>query len=110
MKNETEVKIEYWDDGSTKSETHFKNGKKEGLETLWWKDGRKKSCVHYKDGKKEGFETCWFENIEDGDQKSYTYYKDGKPIELTNDEIKLLQEQEYKKLTETMWDEYKEQV
>ena len=31
-----EVKKEYWENGKLRSETHYKNGKKDGLETSWW--------------------------------------------------------------------------
>jgi rhodanese-related sulfurtransferase len=36
-----EVKKEYWDNGKLKSETHYKDGKPNGLETDWSKDGNK---------------------------------------------------------------------
>ena len=38
---ETEVKKEYWNNGKLKSETHYKNGKQEGLKTTWDDDSRK---------------------------------------------------------------------
>ena len=71
---EQEVKKEYWDNGKVKSETHFKNGKKEGLETSWFENGEKMSESYYKDGKIEGLHTVWFEN---GKKKSIKHYKDG---------------------------------
>ena len=37
-----EVKKEYWDNGKLKSETHYKDGKEEGLSTFWYKTGEKK--------------------------------------------------------------------
>ena len=36
-----EVKKEYWDNGKLRSETHYKNGKQDGLETYWYKSGQK---------------------------------------------------------------------
>lgn len=36
-----EVKKEYHDNGKLRWEQHYKNGKKEGLETLWYESGEK---------------------------------------------------------------------
>ena len=52
-----EVKKEYWDNGKLKSETHYKDGKKEGLKTYWDKNGIKTGETPYKNGKLEGLET-----------------------------------------------------
>ena len=48
-----EVKREYWDNGKLKTESHYKNGKKEGLETGWDEYGEKQYEVPHKNGKKE---------------------------------------------------------
>ncbi len=56
---EPEVKKEYWDNGRLKSETHYKNGKEEGLETFWYKTGKKKNETHYKNGKENGILKTW---------------------------------------------------
>ena len=40
-----DVKKEYWDNGKLKIETHYKNGKPEGLATHWFWSGNKKSKV-----------------------------------------------------------------
>ena len=34
-----EVKKEYYENGKLKSETHYKNGKFEGLSTFWYESG-----------------------------------------------------------------------
>ena len=39
---EEEVKKEYWDNGKLKKDTHYKDGKLEGLETIWYESGEKK--------------------------------------------------------------------
>ncbi len=36
-----EVKKEYYDNGKLKVETHYKDGKKDGLETEWHESGTK---------------------------------------------------------------------
>ena len=36
-----EVKKKYWGSGMLQSETHYKNGIKEGLETYWFMSGKK---------------------------------------------------------------------
>jgi len=41
---------EYWDNGKLKSETHYKNWKKEGLEIYWYESGQKKYEVPFKNG------------------------------------------------------------
>ena len=37
-----EVKKKYWENGQLMTEVPFKNGKREGLETIWRKSGEKK--------------------------------------------------------------------
>ena len=58
MKKE-EVKVEYYDNGNKKRETHYKDGEKEGVETYWNEDGNKDMESHYKDGKLDGVCTEW---------------------------------------------------
>ena len=48
-----EVKKEYWDNGKLKSETHWKNGKQEGLETKWDENGKLTFQGNYVDGTEE---------------------------------------------------------
>jgi integrase len=65
-----------------KSETHYKNGKTEGLFTLWYESGGKGVEGHYKNGKKEGLQTGWYESGEK-EQKSI-FKKDRKRIFRSN--------------------------
>ena len=57
-----EVKREYYYSGNLRSETHYKNGKEEGLETWWYENGKKKSTKHFKDGIENGVRTEWNED------------------------------------------------
>ena len=59
-----DVKKEYWDNGKLKIETHYKNGKPEGLATHWFWSGNKKSKVLWKNGVKIELETCFYESGE----------------------------------------------
>jgi len=54
-----EVKKEYWDNGKVKSETHYKDGKKDGLQTEWYENGQKSYEANYKKGKEDGIVTSW---------------------------------------------------
>ena len=49
MKKKEEVKVEYYDNGNKKRETHYKDGEKEGVETYWGEDGTKRSEQNIKD-------------------------------------------------------------
>ena len=59
---EPELKKEYWDNGNLKSETHYKKGKQEGLQTSWHENGRKKSNAYYKNWLENGVRTEWNED------------------------------------------------
>jgi len=59
--------VRYSDNGQKSYETNYKNGKENGLETLWYKNGQKSYEVNYKNSNKEGLMTGWHEN----GQKSY---------------------------------------
>jgi antitoxin component YwqK of YwqJK toxin-antitoxin module len=64
------------DNGQIKGLAQFKDGKPDGLETLWDENGQKEGERNYKDGKLNGLETIgWYEN---GQKKNETTYKDGK--------------------------------
>ena len=54
---------------------NYKNGKKEGLRTVWFKNGQKKLEEDYKDGKEEGVSTRWYES---GQKELEGNYKNGK--------------------------------
>jgi antitoxin component YwqK of YwqJK toxin-antitoxin module len=75
-----EVKKEYWENGKLRKEVHYKNGKKDGLETWWYESGKKKREIHYKNGKEEGLETLWWESGEKNRETLRTpqgFYFDG---------------------------------
>ena len=64
-----------WDEnGQKKAEINYKEGKEEGLTTLWYENGQKESEINVKDGKEEGLETFWGEN---GQKQAERNYKDG---------------------------------
>ena len=64
-----------YETGERGSETHFKNGKREGLETYWYKSGEKWLEFTSRNGKKEGLETSWYQN---GQKKEEVPFKRGK--------------------------------
>ena len=63
---ETEVKKKYHDSGKLWSEFPYKNGKLEGLKTVWNVFGTKLSETHYKNGIQDGLETTWHGSIGKG--------------------------------------------
>ena len=52
---QVEVKKEFFDNGKLKSEVPYN-----GLGTSWYPTGEKWIETHYKNGKKEGLETWWY--------------------------------------------------
>ena len=68
-------KISKYQNGKTKSEEHYKDGKKEGKFTTWYQSGEIKSETNYKNNLREGKGTSWYVN---GQKKAETNYKDGK--------------------------------
>ena len=98
---ERTAKVTRWPNGQKKSEIHYKNGKRDGLVTLWHKNGKKESEryykndklegllikwypsgakrleAHLKNGKRDGLETFWHEN---GPIDRAIYYKNGKEV------------------------------
>lgn len=79
---ELEVKSEYYDNGKIKSEIHYKNGKKDGLEILWYKSGKKWIETHYKNGNLEGYFIEWDSS---GKEVSVKHYKNGLENESGDD-------------------------
>jgi antitoxin component YwqK of YwqJK toxin-antitoxin module len=69
----------YHKNGQKKLEVNFKNGKRDGLGTLWLDNGQKSSEDNCKDGKLDGLVTNWFDN---GQKSSEATYKDGKEYGL----------------------------
>ena len=41
---------------------HYKNGKLDGLWTVWYENGQKQSEKHYKNGLEDGLVTEWSED------------------------------------------------
>ena len=45
-----------------KKELNFKDGKEDGLLTIWHENGQKSYEIKFKDGKKDGLWTGWYDN------------------------------------------------
>ena len=75
MRGQETVKKKYYDNGKLKRETHFKNGKRDGLDTWFYETGEKMFEVHVKNRRAEGLRTTWFES---GKKKSEAHFKNGK--------------------------------
>lgn len=52
--NYTGVLVENYPSGKKRGETHYKNGKQDGLQVLFWPLGTKRSEEHFKDGLSHG--------------------------------------------------------
>ena len=72
---------EYFESGEKKTETHYKNGKKQGLETTWYENGQKELEGHYKDGEFDGPYAAWHEN---GQKELEGQFKEGEQDGLWN--------------------------
>ena len=78
---ERKGKREYWDyympdpKQYCMSETHYKNGRKDGLETCWNASGRKLGERNFQNEKPDGLNKRLFES---GKKKFITLYKNGK--------------------------------
>ena len=64
-----------YDNGRTKEEGKYRNGKQDGLTTHWNENGQKSVEETYKDGKLNGLFTYWQKN---GQKWEESTYKDGK--------------------------------
>ena len=104
----TGVVVAKHENGQKASETTFKDGKPEGLATIWHKNGQKRSEDAFKDGKREGPTTMWYDN---GQKWEEANYKDGKPAGPYTSWHKNGQKQseatfkDGKLVSETKWDE-----
>jgi antitoxin component YwqK of YwqJK toxin-antitoxin module len=69
--------IEYSVFGQEKkrAEKNYKDGKRNGLSTLWYESGQMQSKANYTGGKQNGLETVWYMNGQKGAEGNY---KDGK--------------------------------
>ena len=68
------IKVEYYEDGSKKSETPYVNEKKNGLHIAYYEDGTKMAEIPYVDGNKHGTYIAYHE---DGSRNSVTPYENG---------------------------------
>jgi antitoxin component YwqK of YwqJK toxin-antitoxin module len=66
----------YWT-GQKKLEANYKDGKLDGLWTLWYINGQKKREGNSKDGKEDGLWTQWYLN---GQKNEESNWKAGKPM------------------------------
>ena len=66
--------------GQKRKEATFKDGKPEGPTTMWYDNGQKWEEANYKDGKPEGPYTSWHKN---GQKQSEATFKDGKLVSET---------------------------
>ena len=67
--------FELYENGKKKTQGSFKDGKPEGLMTIWHRNGLKKTEGSMKDGKPEGLMTEWYES---GQKRYEENWKDGK--------------------------------
>ena len=72
-----ELKKSYHKNGQLKYETHYKDGKKEGMDKAYYKDGKLWYEQPYKDGKKDGLDKSYWKS---GKQNKEIIYKEGKAI------------------------------
>ena len=76
----TGVLVSKHENGQKSADETWKDGKREGLGTMWHANGQKLSEITYKDGKREGRWTIWYEN---GQKKLEGTYKDDKLVSET---------------------------
>ena len=69
------VKRKYWRNGNLKSETHYKDGEIEGLETWFYRTGDKLEETYWKNGRQSGLVFSWNKN---GRKKYETNWMNGK--------------------------------
>jgi antitoxin component YwqK of YwqJK toxin-antitoxin module len=60
--DQPEAKREYWENGKMKSETHYRNGKRDGVSISWYVHGEKEYEGYYQSGKKNGVFSRWYES------------------------------------------------
>ncbi len=66
---------EYHPNGKLLSKTHYVNGNKHGMDTVWCEYGTKRTETKWRDGKQHGLETWW---RADGQKTREEMQKDGK--------------------------------
>jgi len=89
----------YFEKGQKEFEGSYKDGKKDGLWTVWYENGQKKEEITFKNGKRDGLETEWWSNGQKINEMTYKDGKewDGKWTSWSDDENKLkVYEETYK--------------
>ena len=105
--------FEMYQSGQKKSETNYKDGKKNGLERLWYENGNKEYEEKWKDGKEEGVRTWWYQS---GQKKSEENLKDGMIVGLSvqwHENGKKMEEVNYKDgkiISQELWNSKGESV
>lgn len=74
-KADDEIKRSYYDDGTLKEETSYRDGKLHGVSKAYYEDGVLKREATYEDGRPEGVGRTYHRN---GQLKSEVHFKDGK--------------------------------
>jgi antitoxin component YwqK of YwqJK toxin-antitoxin module len=69
------VMTEYFEDGKTKLERHFKNGIEEGSTMSYYPDGKIREVQRFKNGLQQGGDTLFYQ---DGKSQFIVQFKDGK--------------------------------
>lgn len=63
--------------GQIRSETNYKNGKKDGKCTTWYENGRLRLDSSYKKGKRDG---QWIKRNANGQIQFQRYYREGRKV------------------------------
>ena len=76
------VATEWYEDGSIKQKTHYKNDEKHGIFTKWHVNGVMQEEGNFKFGKTDG---CWISWNENGKEKTRRHYKNGDEVSEDED-------------------------
>ena len=74
---QSDVRIEYWDNGDVLSQTHYKDGKRDGSHRTYFKNRHLMSEGFYKNGKMIGLWMTFHENGELESKGEYKYSESG---------------------------------
>ena len=70
-----EAREMYYEDGSQRNISNYKNGKWHGEQERWYENGQKHYIANYTEGNLDGEQKMWFAN---GQQEFICNFKDGK--------------------------------
>ncbi|MBK8814059.1 MAG: toxin-antitoxin system YwqK family antitoxin [Methylococcaceae bacterium] len=76
----TSIHHGYFPNGSKQFESQYKNGKKDGFDSVWHENGQKRFEIGYKDGVLDGLSRVWHE---DGSLLGEVVHVDGKIVKNT---------------------------